>query len=89
MSDRINMTVKDLRDILKELPDDMDVIIPVVDEDDANYIVSFRHVRTAGILKHHYVPEPALCISTSADGVDMHTLIKLFNGDVTCEKVLF
>lgn len=39
-----NMTVKDLKEILNECPDDM----PVIDEDDANHIYGFRHVRTAG-----------------------------------------
>ena len=45
-----NMHVKDLKKILNELPDDMPIIIPVIDEDDANYIYGFRYVRTAGRL---------------------------------------
>ena len=35
----INLTVGDLRDCIKNLPDDMDVIIPVSCAEDANYIL--------------------------------------------------
>ena len=33
-----NMTIADLKEIIKDLPNDMPVIIPVVDEDDCNRI---------------------------------------------------
>ena len=60
----INLTVGDLKDSIKDLPDDMDVIIPVTIEDDANYIVSFRHVRTLGILSNKYeVNLGCICIT--------------------------
>ena len=45
-----NMYVKDLKKILNELPDDMPIIIPVIDEDDANHIYGFCR-RTADPLK--------------------------------------
>ena len=44
------MTVRDLKDILRILPDDMPIVIPVVDEDDVNCLRGFRKVRTAGVL---------------------------------------
>lgn len=56
----INMTVGDLKAILNELPGDMSIIIPVIDEDDANNIFAFRHVRTAGILYDEYEERKAI-----------------------------
>ena len=50
----MNMTVKELKDILKDLPDDMVVVIPATIEkidDDYNHIDCFMYVRTAGILE--------------------------------------
>lgn len=44
------MTVRDLKGILRILPDDMPIVIPVVDEDDVNCLRGFRKVRTAGVL---------------------------------------
>ena len=50
----IDLTVGELKNLIKDLPDDMDVIIPVTIEEDANYIDSFRHVRTLGIWSNKY-----------------------------------
>lgn len=89
-----NMTVKNLKDILAILPDDMKVIVPIITVDDANDILAFRFVRTAGILecpseKEQYV----LCLNAAADGVDIKTqvdtLVKKCDKEVTCSKVLF
>ena len=33
-----NMTIADLKEIIKDLPNDMPVIIPVVDENDCNRV---------------------------------------------------
>ena len=85
----INLTVGDLRDRIKDLPDDMDVIIPVTIEDDANYIVSFRHVRTLGVLSNKYEEKPALCLNGAQDGVDIETQLNLNKLSTTCDKVLF
>ena len=41
MNECQNMYVKDLKKILNELPDDMPIIIPVINEDDANHIMVF------------------------------------------------
>lgn len=85
----INLTVGDLRDCIKDLPDNMDVIIPVTIEDDANYIVSFRHVRTLGVLSNKYEEKPALCLNGAQDGVDIKTQLNINKLSTTCDKVLF
>jgi hypothetical protein len=82
------MTVGDLRGILNELPGDMSIIIPVIDEDDANNIFAFRHVRTAGILYDEYEEkgdQRVLCLNAAADA----RIFLLKSRDVVCEKVLF
>lgn len=85
----INVTVRDLRDCLEGLPDDMDVIVPVHDEDDANVIFGYRHVRTIGVLRSPRNPEPAFCLASSANGADMYSLMELNAGDIECEKQMF
>lgn len=89
----INMTVKDLREIIKNIPDDMDdlnVIIPVITEEDANRILAFRHVRTAGVLTSDYEEKPALCLNTASDGLDISSQIERKNdSSIWCDKVLF
>ena len=85
-----NMHVKDLKKILNELPDDMPIIIPVIDEDDANYIYGFRYVRTAGILLCGWEQEPeALCLNAAADGQDIADQIHFSGKDVGVNKILF
>ena len=85
----INLTVGALRDCIKDLPDDMDVIIPITIENDANYIVSFRHVRTLGILANKYEEKQALCLNGAQDGADIDTQLNLNKLETTCDKVLF
>lgn len=85
----MDMTVRDLKAALKDLPDDMEVIVTAYAEDDANYIFGFRHVRTAGILKNPYEDKPALCLAPAMDGADMESLIENMHSDTNCEKVLF
>lgn len=46
----INMTVAELKRLISDLPDNMPVIIPVIDKDDCNHILGFRFVGIAGIL---------------------------------------
>lgn len=82
--DDINMKARDLKRILEDIPDDMDIIIPISSKDNANYISGFRHVRTASILKNRYEELLALCLSAS-DGIDIHTQITVHNdGMTTC-----
>ena len=85
----INLTIGALRDCIKDLPDDMDVIIPVTIENDANYIVSFRHVRTLGIVTNKYEEKPALCLNCAQDGADIDTQLHINKLSTTCDKVLF
>ena len=89
----INVTVRDLRDCLEGLPDDMDVIIPVCEESDSNNILGFRHVRTIGILENVYEPKPAFCMAASENGADMYSLIgrnlDKSTRNTKCTKLLF
>lgn len=82
-----NMRVKDLKKILNELPDDMPIIIPVIDEDDANRIYGFRHVRTVGVLAS-YGEEDACCLN-SADGQDIADQVHFSGKDVGVKNILF
>lgn len=85
----INMTVKELKQIVARLPDNIPVIIPVIAENDANYILGFKHVRTAGLLETRYEDGPALRINSSENGLDMESQIQRYNGGVTCTRVMF
>lgn len=83
-----NMTIKDLKEILNECPDNMPIIIPVIDEDDANHIYGFRHVRTVGILTS-YGEEDACCLNASADGQDIADQVHFSDKDVGVKSILF
>lgn len=87
-----NLTVGDLKDILEMVSDDLPVVIPVVDEDDSDNIISFRHVRTAGVLEdlnaNESAPDIVLCINTSGEGSDIGAQITNRRSDVVCKKVL-
>ena len=85
-----NMTVKDLKELLNECPDDMPVIIPVIDIDDSNDIQAFRYVTTAGILYDDYMPETqqrVICLNSSKDSAVISDQIG--SRDVVCERVLY
>lgn len=84
-----NLTIGILKEAIKDLPDDMFVIIPVSCAEDANYIESFRYARTLGIVSNKYEEKPALCINTSHDGADINTQLNLNKLGTTCDKVLF
>lgn len=85
----INITVRDLKDILKGLPDDMNIIVTSTPEDDPNYISSFMHLTTAGVLKNPYEEKPALCLAPSTDGLDIKSLLDKNGSDTECMKLLF
>lgn len=89
--DHRNMLVKDLKKILKKLPDDIPVVIPVVDEDDINHIYSFRYVRTAGALICEYEREPKVLCLNCADKQDIADQIHFSgkDGDISVNKILF
>lgn len=86
----INLTVGEMKELLKDLPDDMDVFVPVCpDESNPNIICSFRHVRSVGILNNDYEPKPALCIAATDGGRDIKTVLDENKLDTWCEKILY
>ena len=85
----INLTVGMLKEAIKDLPDDMLVVIPVSSSENANYIEFFRHARTIGIVSNKYEEKPALCINSSEDGSDIDTQLNINKLSTICDKVLF
>lgn len=86
----INLTVGELKAILNQIDDDeMDVIIPVVDEEDNNCISGFKHVRTVGVLSSRYEPSLALCLNTSVDGMDISEQLKYNGAEAVCERIMY
>ena len=92
MSRNDYMKVGDLKDVIKDLPDEMFIVIPVVDEDDVNYIYGFRKVGTAGILTCEYENEDerkVICLNGCADGMDIADQVRYRRGDVDSVEVLY
>lgn len=86
----INLTVGKLKELLHDLPDDMDIIVPVCpDENDSNIICSFRHVRSAGVLNNDYVSKPALCLAATNDSKDIKTLLDENKLGTWCDRLLY
>lgn len=86
------MTVKDLKEILKDLDDDMPVVIPSTERFDPNRIIGgFMLVRTAGLIRNDYEEKPVvLCLNTAQHGWNISTQIKRsYVRSAWCEKVLF
>lgn len=84
-----NMSVKDLKDILNDVPDDMPVIIPVIDEDNCNRIFGFRYVRTVGILTSPGEKDDRVLCLNAADKEDIADQVYFSGRDVGVEKVLY
>lgn len=92
----INLTVKHLKEIIKDLPDEMNIIIPVIDEDDANHISGFRFVRTAGVLTDLMLPDDnneknVLCINAASGGKDISSQLNDngYSSTLHCKTLLF
>lgn len=87
----MNMTIKNLKECIEDLPDDMLVIMPIVEKNDSNVIFSFRIARTAGILSSEYESKPAFCLNSSRDGLDIETQLEAnkYRLSVECDKLLF
>lgn len=84
------MRISDLKTVLRDLPDEMLVVIPVVDEDDVNQIYGFRKVRTAGILGCQTESEQkVLCLNGAADGQDIADQIHFSGQDVDVLNILY
>ena len=84
------MTVKDLSGILSELPDDMKIVIPVVDELDVNHIYGFRKVRTAGILRCESEQDVnVFCINGTVNDQDLADQVRSSGKDVDAVRILY
>lgn len=85
-----NMTVKDLKLILSDLPDDMHIVIPVIDAFYANHIYGFRYVRTAGeLISECEQDREVFCLNAAADGQDIEDQVHYSDVDVHVDKILF
>lgn len=85
-----NVTVRDLKNMLDGLPDDMEVIVPITNEHNPNHVFGFNRIRTAGILKSPAEQDMALCLAPSLGGWDMYSLVNNSkNVAATVEKMLF
>lgn len=84
------MRVKDLKKMISDLPDDMIVVVPVIDEYNVNKIYRFKKARTAGILTcDHELEREALCINSADDGYDIFYQVISSLKDVTVHSVLY
>lgn len=84
------MTIGQLKVILKDLPDDMLVVIPNRADKENNYHITCgcNIVKTAGILvSDEEADGRVLCLNTSESGQDIMSQIK--DPYITCEKILF
>lgn len=85
-----NMLVKDLKKILNDLPDDMPIVIPFIDECDVNHIYGFCYVRTAGeLISNCERDREVLCLNSAADGQDIADQVHFSGKDVSVNKILF
>ena len=86
----VNMTVGVLEEILKDIPKNTPIIIPVIDAGDSDQVLGFRYVRTAGLLEdEHEEDKEVLCLSSSESGLDISEQIKNYTSLITCKRVLF
>lgn len=85
----INMTVSNLKSIIADLPDDMPVIIPVIDEEDCNRIFGFRHVRTAGILLDKGAKDERVLCLNAANKQNIADQVHFSGRGVGVEEILY
>lgn len=90
MAEAHHMTVKDLKSIIEDLPNDMSVIFATFDDEDVDHVKKFYHVKTAGIVTSDYAEEPVLVLNTSHHYKDISEQL-LYSGKnhVHCDKVLY
>lgn len=87
-----DLRVKDLKTILEGLPDDMLVVIPVVDEEYVNKLYGFRRVRTVGIIEHEeedVCDRKVLCLNGACDGADIADQVVYSDRGVLVTTVLY
>lgn len=85
----INMTVAELKKLISDLPDNMPVVIPVIDEDDCNHILGFRFVRTAGLLSSDREESKMILCLNAANDQDIADQVYFSGRDVNVRKILF
>lgn len=86
------MTVKDLREILNALPEDMLIVMPVVDQNDVNYIYGFLKIGTAGILVCEAEEErEVFCLNVRYDGKDLSYQVQTsgVNAYISVKEILY
>lgn len=83
----ICMTVADLKGILKDLPDDMLVVIPDRVDENYNILTCCVAVGTAGVLSSQYEATRVLCLNAIASRAD--TIAGQITDTMECEQVLF
>lgn len=85
-----DMRIKDLKNIINKLPDDMAIVIPVVDEENVNHIFGFRKVRTAGVLTCESEEDrDVFCLNGNCDGQDIADQVHFSGKDVDVANILF
>ena len=82
-----NLTVKDLRGIISNLPDDYEIIIPVFNRKKA--CIQLKHVRSVGVVTSKYEPL-SLCLCSTEFNKDIEKVIKKNrNLGAECTEILF
>ena len=82
-----NLTVKDLRGIISNLPDDYEIIIPVFNRKKA--CIQLKHVRSVGVVTSKYEPL-SLCLCSTQFNKDIEKVIKKNrNLGAECTEILF
>ena len=84
-----SMTNAELKNLITDLPDDMPVIIPVIDEENCNRIFGFRLVMTAGLLSDENEEYQTVLCLNAANDQDIADQVYFSGKDVSVEKVLF
>lgn len=82
-----NMKIKDLKKAITNLPDDMDVIIPVYEEEDEDCPISHRLVRLAGVVEN-CVNDRAFVLQT-AQNESITLKDTLSRADAVCIEELY
>lgn len=82
------MTIKELKEVLQGLPDDMIVVIPNRSYEEIGYEINngCNIISTAAILGDVYEGELALCLNTSLAGQNIVDQLK--DPHMFCEKLL-
>lgn len=85
------LTIGDLKELIKDLPDEMEVIVSDMNHNVAHpQITGMYEAVTAGIL--HNIGLDGFCISTSISDIKLDELVKnsdSIRGYISCKEVLF